>query len=251
MYSGYKYALRRITSKGRDLPARTRQTIKEFHQRCRAINIDRSKTYNMDEIAIELDAPCKLYLNYKYFFTTTKMTIVPKLIYFCTHSSLYTCNFLKVMKEAYVQRVLAPHVHRCNQKDAQLYLDQAPPHKPLCVKNKFSENCVRLHFIPARLTSLLQPADVGWFHCVRNEYRIRWTKQGKKWYIESARAWTKQGNLKSPGYARVRIKMFELFVSSNIYFTHFCLFQSHTKAIEWLSEIWREFQANNCNLQLY
>ena len=105
-----------------------------------------------------------------------------------------------VMNDVYLTRIFSPHIRRRDHKHAQLFLDQAPYHKARSVVDKFKNEDINIHFIPACLTDLLQPADVGWFHTVRCEYRNKWTG----WYITSAKAWTKQGNLKSPGYALVR-----------------------------------------------
>ena len=55
---GHNFSLRRITSTGRDLPSETRTTIRHFLGDCRELATERASIYNMDEISIDLDAPC-------------------------------------------------------------------------------------------------------------------------------------------------------------------------------------------------
>ena len=72
---GYKYSLRRITSKGRDLPVDAIKVIKDFIEDSQ--NISRkplSHIFNMDESSIELDSKSiiniltnTIKLNYIYF----------------------------------------------------------------------------------------------------------------------------------------------------------------------------------------
>ena len=103
------------------------------------------------------------------------------------------------MTDTYVPRILAPHILRNGQDKSHLILDQAPCNKHQKTKKKLSEYRIRPIYIPARLTCLLQPADVAWFKSLKAQYRDKWTN----WYITSPGAFTKAGNLKSPGYARV------------------------------------------------
>ena len=60
------------------------------------------------------------------------------------------------------------------------------------------------------MTILLQPADVGWFRSLKSKYHQKW----QNWYLTSPKAFTKNNNLKSPGYKEV---------------------------IKWVSQIWYEF----------
>ena len=55
----FDYALRRVTSSGRDLPVNCAQNIKEFHDKCRQIRIEvpRSALYSMDQTSVYLDSP--------------------------------------------------------------------------------------------------------------------------------------------------------------------------------------------------
>ena len=95
--------------------------------------------------------------------------------------------------------VHSSHVLRKGQVNSRLILDQAPCHTAKKVQDKFDEYHIRTSFVPARLTCFLQPADVAWFSSFKAEYRSKWTN----WYITDARAFTKSGKLKSPGYAKV------------------------------------------------
>jgi hypothetical protein len=60
------------------------------------------------------------------------------------------------------------------------------------------------------MTSLLFPPDVCWFSIIRKAYKRYLTN----WFVNDPKSFTKNGNLRSPGYAKV---------------------------IEWLSEIWNNF----------
>ena len=55
--------------------------------------------------------------------------------------------------------------------------------------------------VPARMTGLVQPADVGWFKSIKASYHRSWTD----WYCNNDHAFTAAGNLKSPGYVNVNI----------------------------------------------
>ena len=103
------------------------------------------------------------------------------------------------IKESFVQRVIGPHVLRHNQKNALLFIDSAPCHKPSGVKTKLNQFNIDLEMIPPRMTGLVQPADVSWFRSVKAVYKKNWTN----WYSYNDHAFTKSGNLKSPGYVNV------------------------------------------------
>ena len=68
-------------------------------------------------------------------------------------------------------------------------------------------------YIPKRFTNLLQPADVAWFKPFKAKYTEKWNN----WFLTSDnKTYTKNGNMRSPGYA---------------------------KSIKWLSEIWAEMDS--------
>ena len=77
-----------------------------------------------------------------------------------------------------------------------LHLDNSPVHKRNDLMERFKANNVEVSFFPARMTSLLQPADVGWFRSLKLQYHQRW----QEWYLNAPKAFTSQHNLKSPGY---------------------------------------------------
>ena len=56
------------------------------------------------------------------------------------------------------------------------------------------------------MTSLVQPADVSWFKSIKADYCNRWTN----WFTSNDIAFTKEGNLKSPGYTNVSFITFSL-----------------------------------------
>lgn len=100
--------------------------------------------------------------------------------------------------ESFFQRVLIPHILRNNLKNPIIYFDRAPCHFNDVVKTYLSKNNIEFEFFPPRLTNVLQPADIVWFKSLKSAYKNLWSD----WYVNEDKAFTKQGNLKSPGYAR-------------------------------------------------
>ena len=103
------------------------------------------------------------------------------------------------MKQTYIDRIFMPHKLRNDYKETHLFIDNAPCHKTFEVLNKFHENNIGITFIPPRMTSTLQPADVDIFRSLKASFHQRWTD----WYINEPKAFTKNHNLKSPGYVKV------------------------------------------------
>lgn len=104
-----------------------------------------------------------------------------------------------IMVESFVRRVFLPHTMHRGQTRSRLYLDQARCNTAANVAAEFKKNNINISYIPARMTALLQPADVGWFSVLKREYAQLW----EDWMINSPKTYTKQGNLKSPGYVKV------------------------------------------------
>ena len=100
-----------------------------------------------------------------------------------------------------------------NMDESAIYID-APPNytytkkrlKEFCESNKLD-----IIYIPGRLTNLLQPADVCWFAPIKKEYKKMWNH----WYMNDPHAFTKNLNMKSPGYL---------------------------KSSKWSSEVWSKFE---------
>ncbi len=116
-----------------------------------------------------------------------------------------------VLKEEFVERILKPHMMHTGKKKLLLLLDNSPVHKTKDLAVTLRVNNIQPSFFPPRMTSLLQPADVGWFRSLKSKYHVKW----QNWFLNSPKAFTKSKNLKSPGYARV---------------------------IKWVSQIWHEFE---------
>ena len=114
------------------------------------------------------------------------------------------------MKDSFVDKVVVPYIQRHGKKKLLLHLDNSPVHKTKDLATKLTEHNIQASFFPPRMTSLLQPADVGWFRSLKSQYYVKW----QKWFLNSPKSFTKSNNLKSPGYSRV---------------------------IEWISQIWRDF----------
>ena len=103
------------------------------------------------------------------------------------------------IKDNFIQRILGPEVLSQNHKKSVLYLDNATCHTTVGVKSKLEEFNIQLQMVPARMTGLVQPADVGWFKSIKAGYYRSWTD----WYCNNDHAFTAAGNLKSPGYVNV------------------------------------------------
>ena len=105
-----------------------------------------------------------------------------------------------MITNVFLKSVLVPHIARNNQRSAVLFLDSAPCHKKVTVRQCCDKNRIRLQFIPPRFTSLLQPADEARFSELKRAYHQKWTD----WYLNDERTFTKSGNIRSPGYAKVQ-----------------------------------------------
>lgn len=117
-------------------------------------------------------------------------------LYYKQNSKSFDSN---VIANGFINRVLLPHKMRIGQTKSVLILDQAPCHRTKEVKDRFKESGIDLLYITPRMTGILQPLDVSWFKILKQEYHKRWTE----WYLSDEQAFTQNGNLKSPGYAKV------------------------------------------------
>ena len=113
----------------------------------------------------------------------------------------------------YVRRVVVPHMRRYNLNKLYLMIDCAKCHEKQTVKAYCDKKDIIIIFVPKRLTNLLQPADVMWFALIKMFFGEKWND----WFIFDEKRLTVHGNMVSPGYAKV---------------------------IEWLSEIWNDFDSN-------
>ncbi|CAF1108061.1 unnamed protein product [Brachionus calyciflorus] len=84
------------------------------------------------------------------------------------------------------------------QKKPILYLDSAPCHVSSSTTEFMDDLNFEYSYIPPRLTSLLQPADVCWLKSFKKCYYEKWTQ----WFLNDSKSFTKSGNLRSPGYAK-------------------------------------------------
>ena len=109
--------------------------------------------------------------------------------------------------------MIGADVLRSGHDKGILIWDAATCHVSAAVKEKAKSLKIDEIMIPAGMTNLLQPADVCWFKTFKQSFRRKWMN----WYINDVKSFTNQGNLRSPGYIKV---------------------------IEWLSEIWSNFDVN-------
>ena len=96
---------------------------------------------------------------------------------------------------------------------ATLYLDSAPCHLTDPVKEAFKEIGCNHEFIKKRCTNMHQPWDVCMFAPIKRRLCSKWSH----WYLFDDKSYTVHGNMRSPGY---------------------------TSVIQWLSEIWYDFDPN-------
>jgi len=76
----------------------------------------------------------------------------------------------QVMKTAFINNILRPFMLRYNKRKILLHLDNSPVYKRKDLLKAFHQNKVELSFFPPRMTSLLRPADVGWFRSLKAQY---------------------------------------------------------------------------------
>jgi len=81
------------------------------------------------------------------------------------------------------------------------------------VRNCFKDNNIKTILVPKRMTALLQPADVCWMRSLKLKFKERW----QNWLMHEPKSLTAYGNWRSQGYAL---------------------------AINWISEIWDEFDSD-------
>jgi len=102
----------------------------------------------------------------------------------------------EVIQNNFIRQILLLHMGRHKKQRILLHLDNSPVHKRKDIMEIFRANSIEVSYLPARMTSLLQPADVGWFRSLKSQYHKRW----QVWYLNAPKAFTSQHNLKSPGY---------------------------------------------------
>ncbi|CAF1110790.1 unnamed protein product, partial [Brachionus calyciflorus] len=215
------FVLRRVSSCGRELPKDCLNIIFKFYidltKTIQDHGFEKGQILNMDESCQYLDAPraadgkkLPIYL------IVPRVTELPNfhvpnnvVLTYRTDSIFNTETII-----SYIQRIVIPYKIAQNYDKILLIIDSARCHLTLQVESFCSENDIILIFVPPRLTNLLQPADVSWFASLKKGYRRVWNN----WYLNDERVFTKQGNAKSPGYA---------------------------KCIEWLSQLWVDFKSES------
>ena len=110
----------------------------------------------------------------------------------------------QVMKDTFLNKIIKPYMSHHNKSKLLLHLDNSPVHKRKDLLQEFKFSNVSVSFFPPRMTSLLQPADVGWFRSIKSQYHAKW----EDWYINDTKSYTKAKNMKSPGYSNVTIHFF-------------------------------------------
>ncbi|CAF0916277.1 unnamed protein product [Brachionus calyciflorus] len=214
-----------ITSKGRVWPENSVDNIKKFIKKARDLNTIRpnDQIYNIDETTIYLDSS----ENYTYDKKGAKRIVAN------TSGNERTRISIAIGASATGKKLPIVLIipRKKELKNFSVPSNVVLVYKPSGTFNsktektnsllgschtssetlKFLEDLnIEYSFIPPRLTSLVQPADVCWLKSFKKHYYEKWSN----WFLNDHKSFTKNGNLKSPGYA---------------------------KAIQWISEIWNEF----------
>ena len=205
--------------------------IRKFHELCREKrqHYVLSQIINADETNVQLDAPD----NYTYEKKGTKKVgarttgqqktnlpimlaatangdklqpvfIIPRkrklkdeplgcIIEYKGNSKTFDSN---VIEERFLGRSVSSYMISKGFKKAMLTWDNATPHKTPQTKHKLKEMTVDDVLIPPRTTPFLQPADLSWMREIKRMYHAKWTN----WWLNDKHAFTKENNLKSPGY---------------------------------------------------
>jgi hypothetical protein len=87
-------------------------------------------------------------------------------------------------------------MRRRSQRSAVLVHDLARCQTSVHFQEAAAQARVDLVHIPARMTGLLQPADVFWICLIKRMFRRRW----QHWFVHEEKSYTRSGNMKSPGY---------------------------------------------------
>jgi len=239
-----RLTIRRITTSGRELPRDAPIQINQFLAKCEPymqMDFDRDSLLNADETSIYIDPPTRQSValigsrrvdavttgqqktRVSVCFTATAsgaklkpLILLPRkkplknwvppnnveIVYGTKgtfNESIISDHFIpKVLVDFKNQKCL----HRLN-----LIFDQAPCHTTARAKASFNNASVNLNWVPKRMTSILQPADVAWMRPLKVAYFKKWND----WLINAPISYTQAGNRKSPGYALV---------------------------VDWISEIW-------------
>jgi hypothetical protein len=103
-----------------------------------------------------------------------------------------------VICENFIGRSLAAYKCSKNYNKTLLVWDSARPHKTPQTLKKLKELDIDSILVPGRTTPFLQPADLMWFKELKRIYHEKWTS----WWLNDRKAFTRNGNLKSPGYVK-------------------------------------------------
>lgn len=79
-----------------------------------------------------------------------------------------------VIKNSFVSKIMRPYMLSRGKRRVVLHLDNSRVHKKADVLKCFRDNSIEPSFFPPRMTSLLQPADVGWFRSLKAQYHKKW-----------------------------------------------------------------------------
>jgi hypothetical protein len=125
-----------------------------------------------------------------------------------TFDSNVICDYLRHEVHNYLSE------NELGNNKATLYLDSAPCHLTAPVKDTFKEIGCNFEFIRKHCTNMHQPFDVCIFGPIKRQLCAKWSH----WYLFEDKTYTVHGNVQgSPGY---------------------------TTVIQWLSDIWRDFDTN-------
>lgn len=78
----------------------------------------------------------------------------------------------EILRDHFLKRVLFPYIDRSGFQSSRLLWDSAPCHLRDVVKECAQSKQLTIKNIPARLTGVLQPADVCWIKPIKAAFRL-------------------------------------------------------------------------------
>ncbi|CAF1021370.1 unnamed protein product [Brachionus calyciflorus] len=213
---------RHVTKTGRDLPTNYSQVISDLLNKAlqvlRKHDFNRKKIFNMDETVIYLDCPIRISAIYTGSSDGEKLPfflLVPRTKEFENYDPPSNIRIIYKTVGIFNEDTICDYYATIMnvQHNCTLYLDSARCHLTKKGREKKDELGIELIYTLPRKTNILQSADACWFSKIKKAYCTKWTE----WPRNSPKNYTVHGNTKSPGYVL---------------------------AIQWLSEIWENFESH-------
>lgn len=149
------------------------------------------------------------------------------------YGSSGTFNSNLIEKEL-IKQVLTPYRRQKELRELNVVLDNATCHTSAKAKKAFNKARIQTSFLPSRLTSMLQPADVSWMRPLKVAYQAKWSQ----WIVGNPHTFTLAGNLRSPGNFQPINSLLSLIIDKTPISK-----KGYANVIRWISEIWSDFDS--------